>query len=199
MDVLHGAVRSHPLAMLVTYGAYGLTANLIPFTLAADRGDKGTLQAHLSKANPQLADLRLGAEVLVVFQGPQAYITPSWYATKQEHGKVVPTWNYVVVQARGRPRVTDNAEWLLEQIGMLTAQQEQMFEHPWSVNDAPQSFITSQLKGISGVEIPIDSIMGKWKASQNQPVANRAGVVAGLQQVDPASPMAEIVKRAKEP
>ncbi|MBX3357250.1 MAG: FMN-binding negative transcriptional regulator [Phycisphaeraceae bacterium] len=198
IEVLHVAVRSHPLALLVTHGASGLTANLIPFTLVADRGDKGTLQAHLSKANPQLADLRLDAEVLVVFQGPQAYISPSWYSTKQEHGKVVPTWNYVIVQARGRPRVIDNADWLLDQIGVLTAQQEGLFEEPWSVNDAPHSFITNQLKGISGVEIPIDSIIGKWKASQNQPAANRAGVVAGLQRVDPASPMAEIVKRAKE-
>jgi len=198
LDVLHAAIRAHPLATLITHGASGLSANLIPFTLVADRGERGTLQAHLSKANPQLADLRTGAEVLVLFPGPQAYITPSWYATKQEHGKVVPTWNYVVVQARGRPQVIDDPDWLLKQITALTTQQEHGMDKPWSVSDAPASYVASQLKGISGIEFPIDKIVGKWKVSQNQPAANRAGVIAGLQQLDPSSPIADVVRQAKK-
>ncbi|PTQ12228.1 transcriptional regulator [Sphingomonas oleivorans] len=198
-DILHAAIRSHPLATLVTHGAAGLTANLVPFTLAILQGDRAVLRAHLARANTQLADLRNGAEALVIFQGPQAYITPSWYPTKQEHGKVVPTWNYVVVQAWGRPQVIDDAEWLLAQIGDLTTQQEQRQNAPWSVDDAPTAYIAGQLKGISGLEIPIDRIEGKWKASQNQPAANRAGVISGLRAQDPASPMATLMDQWDKP
>jgi len=184
--LLHAAIRAHPLATLVTHGPSGLTANLVPFTLV--EGD--LLRAHLAKANPQLADLRAGGEALVIFQGPQAYVTPAWYPSKQEHGKVVPTWNYILVQARGRPRVIDDAGWLRAQIDALTALQEAGQPEPWEVTDAPPDFVAAQLKGIAGVEIPIDRIEGKWKASQNQPEANRAGVVAGLRAQDSASPMA---------
>ena len=184
--LLHAAIRAHPLATLVTHGPSGLTANLVPFTLV--EGD--LLRAHLAKANPQLADLRAGGEALVIFQGPQAYVTPAWYPSKQEHGKVVPTWNYILVQARGRPRVIDDAGWLRAQIDALTALQEAGQPEPWAVTDAPPDFVAAQLKGLAGVEIPIDRIEGKWKASQNQPEANRAGVVAGLRAQDSASPMA---------
>jgi transcriptional regulator len=192
-DVLQEAIRAHPLATLVSCGTSGLVANLIPFLSTAGRDGKTVLRAHLARANAQLADLREGAEALVIFQGPQAYVTPSWYATKRLHGKVVPTWNYVVVQAWGKPEVLDDESWLREQVDELTDQQERQRSTPWSVSDAPEPYIASQLKGIVGLQIPIDRIEGKWKASQNQPAENRAGVVAGLQADVLSSPMAAIV------
>jgi transcriptional regulator len=198
-DVLHEAIRAHPLATLVTSGSSGLVANLIPFTLAGDIIGGDVLRAHLARANSQLEDLREGTEALVIFQGPQAYITPSWYATKQEHGRVVPTWNYVVVQAWGKPKMLDDSAWLLDQVNELTDQQEQSRETPWSVVDAPESFIASQLKGIVGIEIPVDRIEGKWKASQNQPAANRATVVSGLKAEASLTPMATIVAQRSPP
>lgn len=191
-EVLRALIRAHPLATLVTGGAGGLTANLVPFVLAATaRGD--VLRAHMAKANEQLASLRKGEEALVIFQGPEAYITPSWYATKQEHGKVVPTWNYVVVQAWGTPQVVEAPEWLLDQIHELTQAQEAGRRDPWAVTDAPPDFIASQIEGVAGVEIAVDRIEGKWKASQNQPEANRQGVVRGLREVA-AEDMARIVE-----
>lgn len=195
-DILHAAIRAHPLATLVTQGASGLTANLLPFTLKSEDG-QDVLQAHLARTNEQLADLQVGAEALVIFHGPQAYITPSWYPSKHEHGKAVPTWNYVVVQARGRPRVIDDADWVLAQIGDLTLLQEAGRDIPWSVNDAPPDFITGLAKGLCGLEIPIMRIEGKWKASQNQSAANKAGVIAGLRDLDPFSAMAAIIDQGR--
>ena len=192
-EVLRALIRAHPLASLVTQGTSGLTANLVPFILVPGAGGRDILRAHLARGNPQLEDLRQGGEALVIFQGPQAYISPSWYATKLEHGKVVPTWNYVVVQAWGRPTVIEDAEWLLAQIGELTTLQEGARAEPWSVADAPEPFIAAQLRGIAGVELPIDRIEGKWKASQNQPEANRRGVVEGLREYEADSPMAALV------
>jgi transcriptional regulator len=195
-DVLYAAIRAHPLALLVTHGTSGLTANLIPFTLIADQGEHGILRAHLAKGNPQLEDLRAGAEVLVIFQGPQAYVTPSWYPTKQEHGKVVPTWNYVMVQVRGTATVIDDPIWLRAQVGALTDQQERNRTAPWSVDDAPEAFIDGQLKVITGIEITVTRIEGKWKASQNQPAANREGVAKGLLGADPTSAMGAYISGA---
>lgn len=191
--VLRAAIRAHPLATLVTYGRKGLQANLLPLILATNEEGRDTLQGHLAKANGQLDDLRAGTELIVIFQGPQAYITPSWYVTKREHGKVVPTWNYVTVQVWGKARVIDDPAWLFAHVRQLTRQQEELRNEPWAVADAPASFIASQLKGIVGLEIPIDRIEGKWKASQNQPAANRERVADGLREQDPASLMAELV------
>jgi transcriptional regulator len=194
-EILREMIRDHPLATLVTNGVNGLTANLIPFTLVVDADDKTTLRAHLAKANPQLYDLRKGGEALVIFQGPQTYITPSWYATKREHGMVVPTWNYIVVQTWGKPRVIDDAQWLLTQVEELTEQQENVREDAWAVSDAPPSFIVGKLKGITGLEIPVDRIEGKWKVSQNQAAVNRSGVVDGLRGSGISSVMAGIVEQ----
>jgi transcriptional regulator len=179
IEVLHAAIRAHPLATLVTAGPAGLQANHIPF-LIEDGGRFGVLRAHLARANEQLAALREGADTLVVFQGPQAYVSPSWYATKAETHKVVPTWNYVAVHCWGAPRVIDDAGWLRGLIGRLTEAQEQRRAEPWAVEDAPEDFIAAQIKGIAGLEIPIDRLEGKWKASQNRSDADRAGVAAGL-------------------
>lgn len=167
----------------------------MPFTLVPGENGPDLLRAHLARANPQLGDLRAGGEALVIFQGPQAYVTPSWYPSKREHGKVVPTWNYILVQAHGRPRVIDDADWLRAQIDALTAQQEADRSEPWAVTDAPPDYVAAQLKGIAGVEIAIERIEGKWKASQNQPAANREGIVAGLRAQDPASLMAAAMER----
>jgi transcriptional regulator len=175
LEVLQQLMRDHPLATLITAGGNGLTANLIPFSLHGD-----VLRAHLARNNKQLEDLRAGTEVLIVFQGPHSYITPSWYPSKAEHGKVVPTWNFVMVQARGAPQVMDDVDWLREQVGQMTANLESQRSESWSVIDAPEDFIATQLRAIVGVEIPIRSLEGKWKISQNRNEADRQGVIQGL-------------------
>lgn len=187
LDVLHDLIKAYPLATLITAGGNGLIANLIPFTLH-DGGDHGLLRAHLARGNKQLAALREGAEALVVFQGPECYVTPSWYPSKAESGKVVPTWNFTMIQARGKPQVFDDANWIRAQIEEMTNNQEGQREHPWKVSDAPDDFILFQLKAIVGIEIPIHAIEGKWKLSQNKLPVDRQGVVEGLEteQICPA-------------
>ena len=192
LETLHELIRSHPLATLITSGIDGLIANLVPF-IVVDSGDKGTLRAHIAKANDQVAALRAGTETLVVFQGPEAYITPTWYPAKKEHGRVVPTWNYVVVQARGTPRVIDDAVWLRTQIEALTLSQEGGRSEPWKVTDAPAEFVDNQIKAIIGIEIPILTIEGKWKVSQNRSDADRIGVCEGLTKDGRNPEMAKLV------
>ncbi len=182
LDVQHDLIRAHPLGLLITAGPNGLMANPIPFLVYADASERGTLRAHLSRANGQWQELGAVEECLVVFQGPQDYVTPSWYATKRETGKVVPTWNYATVHAWGRPRVIEDAEWLRRQIDDLTLSREQVRPEPWQVDDAPAPFVAAQIKGIVGVEIPIDRIEGKWKVSQNRPEADRLGVWEGFRE-----------------
>lgn len=180
LEVQHALIAAHPLGLLITTGTSGLVANPIPFALDPSASPLGTLRAHLSRANPQWRDFDPAQEALVVFQGVETYITPSWYAAKREHGKVVPTWNYAIVQAYGRITLIEDPAWLLTQIGAVTAAQEARQPKPWAVSDAPDDFIAAQIKGIVGVEIEIARIEGKWKVSQNRPEADRAGVVAGL-------------------
>ena len=195
LDVMHALMSAHPLAMLVTAGEGGLMANLVPFLVDAGHGEKGLLRAHLARANNQLAALRAGAEAMVLFQGPDAYVTPNWYATKAENHKVVPTWNYVTVHAWGTPRVIDDPDWVRQQVGELTDSSERDRELPWSVDDAPAPFVAAQLKGIVGLEIPIARIEGKWKVSQNRTLPDRHGVVEGLVGDGPdAAAMAALVR-----
>ena len=196
LAALHALIRAHPLGLIVSHGASGLLANAIPFLIFPESSKLGTLQAHFARANPQWRDLQTAEEVLVVFQGVQHYITPSWYETKRETGKVVPTWNYLIVQARGRARVIEDADWLRAQIEALTSKQESPRAMPWAVGDAPEDFIAAQIRQIVGVEIEIADIKGKWKASQNRNAADREGVVAGLEaEGDPeAIEMARIVE-----
>lgn len=193
-EVLHALMREHPFATLVTQGADGLTADHLPLHLAPEIGVFGALQGHVARANP-LWQAAAGSEVLAIFNGPQAYVTPSWYATKREHGKAVPTWNYVVVHARGRLRAIDDAVWLSQQLEALVARHEEGFAEPWRIGEAPPDYIDKMLTAIVGIEIVITSLAGKWKTSQNQPAANRAGVVAGLrgQGTDDALAMADLV------
>lgn len=180
IEVQHALIRSHSLGLLITAGPGGLQANHVPFLIDADASERGTLRAHLARANPQCQELAAVTECLVVFQGPQHYISPSLYPTKRETGKVVPTWNYITVHAWGGPKVIDDPLWLRRQVDDLTLHKERSRAAPWSVSDAPASFVAAQIKSIIGLEIPIARIEGKWKVSQNRPAVDRAGVIAGL-------------------
>jgi transcriptional regulator len=195
LSVQQALIRAHPLGMLITAGDGGLLANPVPFHLDAGASANGTLQLHLARANAQWKDIRDGAPVLAVFQGADSYVTPSWYQTKQETGKVVPTWNYAIVQARGPARIIEDAEWLLAQINAITTRHEGERAAPWAVSDAPDDFIRAQLKGIVGIEIEITAIEGKWKVSQNRPAGDRKGVAEGLQKDGTAPEMLELVER----
>jgi len=199
LEAQHALIRSHPLGLLISHGAQGLEANSIPFLIDPSASRLGTLQAHMARANGQWRALLEADELLVIFQGADHYITPSWYATKRETGRVVPTWNYVMVQVRGRPRVIEDAAWLRAQIEALTSRQESGRAAPWAVGDAPEAFVDAQIKAIVGLEVEITHIAGKWKASQNRPAADRAGVIAGLEAMgDEASlAMAAIVREAE--
>jgi len=199
-EVLHALMRAHPLGLLVSNGPDGPAADLIPFLLDAEVGANGRLRAHMARANPHwrlIAD-NPQAKVLVVFQGSDAYVTPSWYETKRETGKVVPTWNYAIVQVGGTARIIEDGAWVATQIGDLTRQQENGRQEAWAVTDAPPAFIQAQIKGIVGLEIDIQTIHGKWKVSQNRPVADRVGVADGLdRETDPeqSGDMASLVRR----
>jgi len=168
--VLRALIAAHPLGAWVTSS---LVVNHIPFLL---RGD--TLVGHVSRANDVWKSL--AGESVVIFQGPDAYITPSWYATKQEHGKVVPTWNYAVVHVHGTPRAIEDRDWLLGLVTELTDTHEARERAPWKVTDAPPEFIRAQLNAIVGIEVSIRAMVGKWKASQNRSIADRQRVVIGL-------------------
>ena len=176
----HALINARPLGLLISHGPQGLLANAVPFRLESAASKYGTLQAHVARANPQWRDLAVSRDALVVFQGVDHYVSPSWYATKQETHKVVPTWNYVMVQVRGPVRVIEDDAWLERQIAALTARQEATLPVPWAVSDAPPDFIALQRRAIVGIEIEISDIRGKWKTSQNRNAADRAGVVQGL-------------------
>ncbi len=194
LAVQHALIRAHPLGLLVTAGPGGLMANLVPFHLEETPGGLGVARAHLARANAQWREFSEGAECMVAFQGPQAYVSPSWYPTKAETGKVVPTWNYVTVHIWGRPRLIDQAPWLRGQIDALTDAREAARPEPWRADDAPADFIAAQIRGVVGLELPISRIEGKWKVSQNRNEADRRGVAQGLSADGPAAAaMADLV------
>ena len=178
--IMHELIRQRPLATLVTLAGDGINANHIPLHLTDTPLPFGTLRGHVARANPLWHDLNPELEVLAIFHGPDAYISPSWYATKQETGKVVPTWNYAVVHAYGRLRVIDDAHWLRAQLEALTDQFEAAFPEPWAVADAPHEFTEKLLGSIVGIELVITRLSGKWKVSQNQPPCNHTSVIEGL-------------------
>ena len=182
LDVLQALVRRHPFGLLVTQGTDGPIANGVPFLLDPDgAGGLGTLRGHVARANPVWREAATDVPSLVVFQGPDAYVSPSWYPAKAEHGKVVPTWNYVMVQARGRLRAIDDPAWLLQLVTRLTERHEGPRSAPWAVGDAPADFVQSLLRAIVGIELELTALTGKWKVTQNRSAADRAGVVGGLQ------------------
>jgi transcriptional regulator len=192
-EVLHALIRRHPLGLLISHGSNGLLANLLPFELKPADSERGVLHAHMARANPQWRELD-GQTAMVVFRGPDAYVSPSLYATKKETGKVVPTWNYVMVQARGTVKVRDESDWLTGQLRALTTGREAMRPQPWAVTDAPPEYIDAQKRLIIGIEIEIATLEGKWKVSQNQPEANRRSVIAGFAADEATHEMAELVR-----
>jgi len=181
-DKLRQYIRDYSFGLLIVADGIGIEGNHVPFYLCfGEDGTLGRLQCHLARNNPVWQRMLCGAPVLAVFQGPDAYVSPSWYPTKLETGRVVPTWNYLAVHAHGNARVIQDGIWLKEHISNLTNQQEAAMQEPWSVDDAPSDYIDRMVQAIVGVEIEIESLSGKLKASQNQPEQNRAGVVAGLE------------------
>lgn len=176
LDTLHALVHAHPLGTLVTHGAAGLEADHIPFEIGAPTAEApfGTLRAHVARANPLWR--QAGAGVLVVFQGPSAYVSPSLYAEKPVSGKVVPTYNYAVVHARGVLRAIEEPAWILGLLERLTTRHEAPRAAPWAVRDAPPEYIDTLLKAIVGIEIALDDLQGKWKLSQNRPPVDQAAV-----------------------
>ena len=200
IEVLHRLIREYSLATLVTATSDGLTANHLPLILDPEPAPWGTLRGHLSRANAQWRDSRPEVQALAIFQGPSAYVTPSWYATKKETGKVVPTYNYVVVHAHGPLQTFDDPALLERNVRALTAKHEASFAQPWSVDDAPPDFFETMLKGIIGIEIPIARLEGKWKVSQNRPPADRVGTIEGLRALgdEESLDMADEIRRRIE-
>ena len=184
------------LAMLVTNGADGPVISHIPLVLDQERGAHGTLSGHLAKANTHWQTGDTSVAAVAVFPGPDAYISPSWYPSKQEHGRAVPSWNYTVVHARGRLRFTEDASWLRDNVTALSDKHEQGRAQPWAVSDAPDRFIDMQLKSIIGVELEIASLSGKRKLSQNRDAKDIAGVIAGLALEPGGEVMRDLVKAA---
>ncbi|HYN59866.1 MAG TPA: FMN-binding negative transcriptional regulator [Rubrivivax sp.] len=187
----------HPLATVAWHAADGLSAEHLPlmWERAAGDGAHGTLRGHVARANPVWREAA-GGEVLAVFQGPQAYITPSWYASKTANAKVVPTWNYAVVHMHGRLRITEDATWLRALVGRLTDVHEATRAQRWQVGDAPADYIAAMLGAIVGIEIEVVRLQGKWKVSQNRTASDRTGVVAGLESMagEQAAAMAALVR-----
>lgn len=184
VDEMHGLIRAHPLGLLVTHGPQGLQASPVPFVIYSEEGQHGVLRAHLAKANPHGKELGECLECLVVFQGLEGYITPSWYPTKSINGKVVPTWNYATVHAWGKPEMVADDGWLSRQIDDLTRSHEGRRPLRWSTEDAPADFLAAQRQALIGIEIHICRIEGKWKMSQNRNDADRVGVIDGLRADD---------------
>jgi transcriptional regulator len=177
---MHALMRARPLVTLVSGGAAGLYATHLP-TVLKDRDRYGVIEFHLARANPHWKYLTECDEALIIFQGPDGYITPNWYPSKAKHQQVVPTWNYAVVHAYGRPEVMQDVDWLRGHVAELTAQQEKSEASPWALTDAPERYIEVMLRGIVGFRFVITRIEGKWKMSQNREAKDREGVVKGLE------------------
>jgi transcriptional regulator len=180
--VLHEALRERAFATLVTSTADGLEASHVPMVLDADPRPFGTLVGHVARASPQWRTARTDVPALAIFLGPDAYVSPAWYPTKQDTGKVVPTWNYVAVHATGTLRFFEDADRLLALVTRLTEAHEAGRPNAWAVTDAPADYVQTMLKAIVGFELTITRLEGKWKMSQNRPAADRAGVITGLTQ-----------------
>ena len=182
IDVLHELITSYPLGALVSLAPEGMNANHLPFEIVAPSADApfGTLRAHCARSNPLWQNLEPLNESLIIFQGAQTYITPSWYEEKKLSGKVVPTYNYAVVHGYGKLRVVDDPQWILNLLHRLTKHHEDKQASPWQISEAPESYIEKMLAAIIGIEIPLTKLTGKWKVSQNRPPQDRINISAGL-------------------
>lgn len=194
LDVMQALMSDYPLSTLVTLSADGLIANHIPLHWVDNGSDYGCLRGHVARANPMWTYVNQGFEVLAIFQSENAYISPSWYATKQQTGKVVPTWNYAAVHAYGTMRVIDDAAWIRNQLEAMTSHHELAFPEPWMVSDAPQDFTDILIEQIVGIEITITRLQWKWKVSQNQSSENQESVIEGLHKLGKTE-MATLVAR----
>ena len=195
-DAMAAMVRAAPLATFVVSSDDGLVANHIPFVLEGDTLDGGKLLAHIPRANALSALLRTPLPCLAVFHGPEGYVSPSWYATKAQHGKVVPTWNYSVVHAHGVARLVENGDWLRHQIERLTALQEQDRSTPWAVSDAPSTYTDRLMAALVGIEITVQRVEAKTKASQNQPTENQASVLDAVEREHPNTRFLDMMSSA---
>jgi len=191
-DVLQQLMHDHPLGTLVTLEPGGLNACHIPFEIApaGAAAPHGTLRAHIARNNPLWRNASAAHDALVVFQGPQAYITPSWYAEKQASGKVVPTYNYATVHAYGPLRIIDDAAWLHALLGRLSQRHEATRAQPWQLGDAPPDYIEKMLGAVIGIEIPLSRVIGNWKTSQNRSSADRTTIATGLRATGAADALA---------
>jgi len=194
-EVLHELIRRRPLATLVTLSADGLVANSLPLLLVPEEGGRLFLRGHVARANPVWRESLPDVDVLAFFQGEDAYISPSWYPAKAEHGRVVPTWNYVTVQARGRLRFIDDPAWLKDLLERLTHEHEDKRAAPWRLSDAPVDYIEKMLAAVVGLELEVTQLVGKWKASQNQPLEAREGVVRELREEGRSGPADVVAAR----
>jgi transcriptional regulator len=183
-ELLHRMIARYPLATLITSGGNEMAVSYLPLLYFPREAGAGVLQGHMARANSQWQSYSAGSPALALFNGPQHYITPNWYMSKAEHGKVVPTWNYVAVHAHGTLTFKDDPEWILANVQALTNSQEQASANPWRVSDAPPEFIQQQLRAIVGVELSIAKLEGKWKVSQNRSREDREGVIAGLHSLE---------------
>jgi len=195
-EVLHSLIQEQPFAALVVPTDEGLSVDHIPLLVDEASGPFGTLRGHVSRANPILSAMRVDMDAVAIFQGPHHYITPSWYPTKKDTGEVVPTWNYVVVHAYGRPRFIDDEEWVRGHVQHLTLRHEGRRDSPWKVSDAPDEYIAKQLGGIVGVEMPIVRLVGKWKLGQNRSEADQRGMIDGLLLEKEGTALADLIKAA---
>jgi transcriptional regulator len=183
VEVMHELIRANPLATLVTLKNGNIEANHIPMVLISPESSPGILRGHVARSNLLWKEHPKEVDVLAIFHGPESYITPSWYASKAESGKVVPTWNYASVHAKGKLRVIEDAKWILAQLVALTTHNEAGFEHPWTVFDAPKEFTEKLIEAIIGFEIQITELQGKWKVSQNRSARDVASVITGLNEL----------------
>ena len=179
-DLIHELIETNSFGILVAIVDGELSADHLPFVFKPSAGDKGVLHAHIAKGNPLWKKQQPDQKVMAIFRGAHHYISPSWYASKAEHGKVVPTWNYAVVHAHGTLKIIEDPVWLINHINEQTNKNEAKYETPWKVSDAPEKYIEGQLKGIVGVEVEITHFEGKWKMSQNKNVTDKAGILKGL-------------------
>lgn len=178
--VLHELIAAQPLATFIVVQDEEIIVNHMPLIVSSDEGDYGVLRGHLPIGNSIWQSFDGTTKAVAVFQGPSSYITPSWYPSKHQHGKAVPTWNYVVAHAHGRPKAIHDPTWLLNHLNDMTNIQESAQRLPWKVSDAPKDYTDKMVSRIVGFEMPISSLQGKWKVSQNRPEADRLGVAAGL-------------------
>jgi len=200
IETLHALIRERPLGALVALTTLGLEANHVPFEIDPQPAPLGTLRAHIARANPLHRSARSEVDALVLFSGPHGYVSPSWYAMKRETGAVVPTWNYVIVHARGALRFVEDRARLREHVARLTARHEAARAEPWKITDAPPDYLEKMLQSIVGVEIVLRELTGKWKLGQNRNERDRRSLLEGLSHEGAAAAeLAQAVRRTLEP